>query len=131
MEDRARALAAGVASGLKLADAAAAAKIDMLEAAEEAAKPGFIRLVQEFLPSDGAVRQAFMAEAARSLEVLRELRDDCTDPKVRLAAVKEFLTQAGFTPVRKVATISITVSADKAKLLRDTAAEMLEQTNES
>lgn len=127
LPEKAQELAVMVASGLRFADAVAACKVDPLTAARWVQRPEFESLVSSHLPSDKQIRQAFMAEASRNVEALRELRDRCSDPKVQIMAVKELLAQAGFVPVRKVATISYSLPKERHKQAMETVAELLEE----
>lgn len=124
--DKVNGLAALVARGVRLHDAAARMGLLPDQAAEIALAADFQERVRQFLPSDADIRQQFMGEASRSLEVLRELRDHSTDGKVRLAAVKDLLDRAGFTPVRRIQTMAYTIDPERHKLLQATAKETLD-----
>ena len=111
-------LAALVAHGTPLMQAAEAAGVPADTAALWAQSADFEALVAQSLPSDASVRQMFLSEAARNVQALRDFRDDPgVDAKVRLRAVQDMLDRAGYTPVRRVAVATFRLDPAKKEFL--------------
>ena len=111
-------LAAAVAQGVPLAQAAESVGVPIETAARWTQAADFEALVSKSLPSDGSVRQMFLAEAARIAQALRDFRDDPgLDAKVRLRAVQDMLDRAGYTAVRRVAVVTFRLDPAKKEFL--------------
>lgn len=118
-------LAVALASGERLVDATQRLNLDLTVAAGWVQQPWFLELVAQALPPEESIRQRFVSEASQSVRVLQELRDLSPDPKIRLAAAKDLLDRAGFTPIRKVATVNFSLRTERKELLDATASELL------
>lgn len=118
-------LAIALANGERLVDAAQRLNLDLTVAAQWVQQPWFLELVAQALPPEESIRQRFVSEASQSVRVLQELRDLSPDPKIRLAAAKDLLDRAGFTPIRKVATVNFSLRTERKELLDATASELL------
>lgn len=117
-------LAACLAQGLSLPAAVTLLQLDPLQASSWVSSSEFARLLSSLSPDERTVRELFRAQAASSVEVIRELRDSAVDPKVRLAAAKDLLDRAGHTPIRKVATVTFTVPRERRDLVDATVLEL-------
>jgi hypothetical protein len=74
--------------------------VDLLKSSD------FQSLVQSYLPTPDEIRARFMQRAGSATKALEELVAGAEDESVRYRAAKDLLDRAGFTPVRRVATLS-------------------------
>jgi hypothetical protein len=120
-----RPLAQLIAIGTPPKEAATELGLTPAAVAELMHRPDFTDLVRDSLPTPDEVRLRFESQVAASIDTLSYLRDSGKS-EVRLAAAKELLAQAGYTPVRKIQSVSFTVSGDKKEHLTATLREILD-----
>lgn len=118
-------LAHAVARGEDPHAAVARLKIAPETAMEWLNSPDFHAAVERHLPSQDEIRQKFMAQAGKASAAIAHLASAAEDEGVRYRAAKDLLDRAGFTPVRRVATVSYSIPQDKAAHTQDTLNELL------
>lgn len=92
--------------------------------------PEFHQLVEQHLPSHDEIRQRFMAHAGKAAAAMESLVTAAEDEGVKYRAAKDILDRAGFTPVRRVATVSFSVPSSRIEHTQDTLRELLGEGND-
>lgn len=78
-------------------------------------------------PSDTDVREMFEELSKPAVEIFKKaIMGEEVDSK-QLRAATNILDRAGYTPVRKVATITLNLSPSKSRKTREIAAELLDE----
>jgi len=124
MSDTRNELAKRLALGEDTPTCAKALDLTYEQLKELLSDPELPHLVASFIPPEPDLRQRFLNETARNIEVLKELRDRGDDDRVRLKAVTELLDRAGFTPIRRIQELRVTLAADRKDLLTKTLKEL-------
>lgn len=117
-------LAKLLAHGASITDAIATSGLSPSEALRFMDAPEFQDEIESFIPSHDDIQQRFTVEAARNLEVIKELRDTAANDTLRFNAAKDLLDRGGFTPARRVTVIGYRLDQNRIETIDTTKEEL-------
>ena len=121
----ARPLAYQVARGKSVLDACMDLDIDPTVAVDWVNDLRWAELVREYVPGEVEVRDKFSAMAAGAQKLLDDILtgDEPADPRTRVNVAQDILDRAGYTPVKRITTITYKPTEAKQTVINNSASE--------